>query len=336
VAHLVLDGILDEDVVPPAVAQERRNEAFAKPLLRLRIESGQTSSNDVPFALTITNRLPENLRFELTWRTNTDWMVMPAAARGDLEPGALLTTRFVATRSHVERGYPQASLQLNWGAKSIALPYDTEFDFRRQWLSRPTFSLPHLAKAPILDGNLDERVWLTARKVETFEKATGGRPEVNTAAYLGYDADHLYIAFTCTEPDMDGLAAKATQRGPLNQDDRVGVALAPPGTRDAYYYMQTNPLGTTESGTVGMLPVFGTVPRAGISRADRRWTVEIALPWLSFGRTAPKPGEPWGICLVRVRRQSGEIQQCPAQGALQGLADYDPSRFGHLVVEGMP
>src|SRR6266498_4410931 len=64
----------------------------------------------------------------------------------------------------------------------------------------PAISIVKTHTAPIIDGNLDDRVWKTAAVINHFtqvEPEEGSGPSENTEVRLLYDRDNLYIAVRC-------------------------------------------------------------------------------------------------------------------------------------------
>lgn len=58
--------------------------------------------------------------------------------------------------------------------------------------------IPRFETAPLIDGKLDEEIWKQAAEFKDFYQTTPGdniAPSKPTVAYMGYDKEHLYIAF---------------------------------------------------------------------------------------------------------------------------------------------
>ncbi len=113
------------------------------------------------------------------------------------------------------------------------------------------YTIPKVSKAPTIDGKLDDEAWKIAEKAGAyftdFTLNTGGKPSVNTEAWMVWDDENLYIAFRNYQ-DMNSLKATVTQDSGgsgLSKDDDNEYFFAPmwPSPRP-YYHFLTNPLGT--------------------------------------------------------------------------------------------
>ena len=64
-----------------------------------------------------------------------------------------------------------------------------------------------------------------------------------TTVWFAYDADYLYFAFKCDDPDPSGIKTSITRRDNIWQDDWVGLSLDALGTGQLSYHMMVNPSG---------------------------------------------------------------------------------------------
>jgi hypothetical protein len=137
-----------------------------------------------------------------------------------------------------------------------------------------------------------------------------------------WDATNLYIAAELSEPDVWGTI---TQRDAvIFRDNDFEVFIDPDGDTQSYYELEVNSLGTAWDlflpkpyrdeghaldgwdihGLQVGTRVDGTLNRPG--DRDRRWTVELALPWEALGDAGgaaapPRPGDQWRINFSRVQ-----------------------------------
>ena len=65
----------------------------------------------------------------------------------------------------------------------------------------------------------------------------------HTTVWFSYDADYLYFAFKCDDPEPAGIKTSITRRDNIWQDDWVGVSLDALGTGQLSYHMMVNPSG---------------------------------------------------------------------------------------------
>jgi len=91
--------------------------------------------------------------------------------------------------------------------------------------------VPHLAASPTIDGIHDDACWGQARVLQPFGiPLTVGAPAKQIEARCGYDAEALYIAITCTEPEPAKFMRRAKAHGgEVWRDDCVGIFLRTTG-----------------------------------------------------------------------------------------------------------
>lgn len=97
-----------------------------------------------------------------------------------------------------------------------------------------------------IDGVLDEPVWKTVLKVSDYKTNMpdyGKDLSVKTETYLAYDADNLYFAFKCYEPDPSKIKGAVTGRDKMINDDWVCINLDSFGDQQTLYAIYVNPYG---------------------------------------------------------------------------------------------
>lgn len=113
--------------------------------------------------------------------------------------------------------------------------------------SRPTFVAPRLSAPPTLDGVLDDAAWagspIETSDWESYNPLFGERVPQRTRVWLAYDADALYFAFECNDPDPSGIKTSIARRDNFGGDDWVGLSLDALGTGQLAYHMMVNPNG---------------------------------------------------------------------------------------------
>ena len=170
---------------------------------------------------------------------------------------------------------------------------------------------------PRLDGDLQDACWQKAVKISNFVLTAGqhGQPaKYPTTAYLLYDDTHLYVAFRCTEPDIDNLkiTSKMTDDDDILYDDRVEVFLDVNHDHRSYYELAVNPDGVQfdqscfnrlhGSKTCDMNPAWNCFWRAKTRIGEKEWTAEIAIDVTTLGIAKIEKGMTWGLNLARVRQ----------------------------------
>lgn len=145
----------------------------------------------------------------------------------------------------------------------------------------PAVSIPRLSRAPVVDGKLDEHVWLEAARVADFRNTRTGEPvKPGTQAWLGYDDRALYVGFRCEEPDMDSLVAERQGRDAegIWLDDGVEVFVDPSGERRRYAHFIINVAGAMLD-EIGQDTSWDSAAQARVTTREGEWKCELAIPW---------------------------------------------------------
>jgi len=162
------------------------------------------------------------------------------------------------------------------------------------------------AAAPKVDGRLDDDVWKNAPRMSAFKpyRTASERLETVTTTWMAYDADNLYVAFRCEDPEIDFLSAAKWQDAALFwPGDSVDVAISAGKDAGRYYHIRV----TCNNDVWDALAKSAVYPKEITSKdsswtsncrsavyVDKKngfWSVEIAIPWKAMNRTAPKAGD---------------------------------------------
>jgi hypothetical protein len=105
----------------------------------------------------------------------------------------------------------------------------------------------HLATSPPrIDGVIGEREWgepIAAGDWLSYNPLYGDRVPQQTTVWISYDADALYFAFRCDDPEPANIKTSITRRDNIWQDDWIGLSLDALGTGQLSYHMMVNPSG---------------------------------------------------------------------------------------------
>ena len=170
----------------------------------------------------------------------------------------------------------------------------------------PEVTLRATKSPPVLDGVLDEVCWTEdALRLTgfTYNRAPVEPADPQTVVRVVYDRDNIYFAFECLEPLIDELVANTPNRdGQVWVDDCVDFFIDPEADGKAYYQLAVNPRGVLMDIRWGTEDKdFNAVGyRAGSSRADDRWIVELAFRWDDF-ILSPAVGSTWRMNFCRNR-----------------------------------
>lgn len=166
----------------------------------------------------------------------------------------------------------------------------------------------HAVGRPRIDGRLDDEAWKTASKLgpfQNFRMASEGL-QTRTIAYMAYDGTNLYVGFRCDDPLKQKLAASEIDKEHEERGggDMVEVGIAADEEATRYYHVRL----THENRRWDSLTPAGTWPNNEISGKNSSWdgeyetaihvaedfafwSVEIAIPWSTLNRQAPRPGD---------------------------------------------
>jgi hypothetical protein len=168
-------------------------------------------------------------------------------------------------------------------------------------------AIPRLAGSFVLDGNLAEKFWTRALRIETFYEISPGDNTpavVRTLALLGYDSRFLYVGIHCFDPHPEQIRASYSDRDSVVSDqDFVQFDLDTKNDEKSSYIFRVNPKGvladaifTESNGQDDFSPDFSFDARSQI--IEDGWTTEFRIP-LSSLRYSSSPVQSWGITIYR-------------------------------------
>lgn len=215
----------------------------------------------------------------------------------------------------------------------------------------PEYHAPKAAKAPVIDGKLDDAAWAAAPAVSLVTSYDGQPVQRKTTAKLTWDDKFLYAAFDCEDPDVWGDLTKKDD--PIYNEEVVEVFIDANGDGKTYNELQVSPRNVNfdaafvarrsdlpaamawESGMKTAVQVNGTLDKA--DDQDKGWTAEFQIPLdklYEVPSLPPKKGDKWKLNLYRLehfeRRKAIEGQ---AFSPLFAGDFHHLPRFGWLVFE---
>ena len=191
-----------------------------------------------------------------------------------------------------------------------------------------------LAKAPTIDGKLDE--WPVGDEAQALhlEQSFDGSPTAGppSEAWLGYDADALYVALRHSVNNAAALKAEGRAWG---QDDGMELAIqnAPadkPGPIfDLYGYPDGSFVSTGAAGAPAeAAAALGAATTYHAVLADRAWTCEWRLPFAALGfRPEARPHVLFNLGVKKTDPQSWVIWRGT------GAQVYHVDQAGELIFE---
>lgn len=99
---------------------------------------------------------------------------------------------------------------------------------------------------PVIDGKLDDPIWKNASTVtgfETFIPYFGRTVPEQTTVFMAYDAENLYFAFQCVDPEPSKIKTSLAPRDKINSDDWICINLDSFNDQQGLYALYVNPAG---------------------------------------------------------------------------------------------
>ncbi len=220
--------------------------------------------------------------------------------------------------------------------------------------SVPTYGCFRASGPIIVDGLLVERDWnpLTVVHLNSWDGKRRENPP--TSAWMCWDDTNLYVAFNCTDSDVQGR--RMAHDAPIYEGEVVEVFLDPTGEGKSYYEFAVNPAGSTLdarfqdvhdsegldpkhwncTGFTAAVMVFGTLNSS--SDHDAGWTAELAIPFAALddaGNRPPQQGESWHVNLCRTEFAPEGAYYLTWSPTLTPKPDFHvPARYGVVRFAG--
>ena len=146
-----------------------------------------------------------------------------------------------------------------------------------------TAYMPETARAPVIDGKLNDPAWKQAKVLTLIPTKKGSRPvKVRSTVRTLRDKDYFYFAFDCEYPGVPNTVKRPFDNQDLWKDAGVEVYLSPDKKIDRCYQIMVN-----ASGSVADL-VFQKETRdwswnsgaeaKSVITPGKGWTTEIRIP----------------------------------------------------------
>ncbi|MBN1555730.1 MAG: carbohydrate-binding family 9-like protein [Phycisphaerae bacterium] len=178
---------------------------------------------------------------------------------------------------------------------------------------------------PRIDGNVTDSIWKILPPVELNHVAQSYPAPATqaTKAWVCYDDENLYIAFSCDEDSMDKINTAIKTGGPIWGDDCVEVFIQPdPANRPGNVFHAAVNSAAQKVDESGLHEKW----TCAANRWKRGWFVEMAIPFSILDKT-PILNECWGINLNRHEGPHGENSTwAPIRSSF-----HDRDRFGRIV-----
>ncbi|HYO59712.1 carbohydrate-binding family 9-like protein [Archangium sp.] len=212
----------------------------------------------------------------------------------------------------------------------------------------PEYPLRRAARAPVIDGELDDAVWKTASPVVLRGSFDGRQPSLRTEARLAYDDQHLYAAFDVEDPDVWGTFRQRDE--PIYEQEVVEIFLDANADGRTYNELQVSPHNvhfdayfparrqgmdlSWDSGMQTAVKVRGTLDTPG--DRDEGWRVEMRIPLARLAKVPnlpPRKGERWRFNVYRLEHVGRQQVEGQSFSPLFVGDFHALPRFGWLVFE---
>jgi len=100
----------------------------------------------------------------------------------------------------------------------------------------PEVTIPLMKNLPDIDGNIDEKEWAEAMRIEGLMKNTMALESRESILWLGSDGKEIYIAMRSETPEAGSLLSRVQPAGKIDRavyrDDSIELWLAPGRSKD--------------------------------------------------------------------------------------------------------
>lgn len=263
-----------------------------------------------------------------------------------------------------------ATLTLATGFCTTASAQDNDTVIQRLLQPPLHYFIHKTAKAPVIDGQLNDPIWQQAAWTSSFVDIEGSirpAPTYNTHVKMLWDDQYLYIGAELEEPNV--WATLTEQDSIVFRDHDFEVFIDPDGDAHNYFEIEINALKTIfdlflprpyrnlgsaliswdVKGLKKGVHIDGTLNNP--KSRDKKWSVELAIPFasISMGNNVQVPviGDYWRINFSRVEwdldvKDNKYVKRKDANGhalpehnwvwSPQGIVNmHYPERWGYLV-----
>ena len=196
--------------------------------------------------------------------------------------------------------------------------------------SVPLLAVAKCRTTPTIDGVLAPREWDEAASASGLADLQSHELlAVQPRFWVSFDDEALYFAIAVSVPKGVQLIAEHQGRdSAVYADDAVELFLDPGCTKSRYYHLIANSAGALYDAKNRDRVWNGKGVRCRASVAGGRWAIEMAVPFVDLGATAPTEGERWGVNVCLNYRSRGRVVGTWAK--VKG-SFHDPANFAQLV-----
>jgi len=192
---------------------------------------------------------------------------------------------------------------------------------------------PH---APIIDGYLNDPVWLNSKMVKArdfiqLEPDEGHYATESTLVAIAYDEDAVYFAFWCYDHEPEKVTGQLVRRDRWSNSDKVTIRLDPFHDHQTGYYFEVSVAGVQRDFRIyndsWTDDSWDGVWESASKRQPWGYSVEIKIPFYCL-RFPKKEEHTWGMNVTRyIPRKDESDWWAFSPSSEGGMA----SQFGHLT-----
>jgi len=188
-----------------------------------------------------------------------------------------------------------------------------------------------LSAAPVMDGKVEgDKAWknIPATDGKFFVFGTEGEiSQKKTYFRTGYNADALFIAVECDEPDTKYISAAMKDNGELWTEDSVEVFIGQPGLEAEYNQFIVNAIGSRYNG-IARTQTEASGWEVKTVTGNKMWSAEIRFPFKTL-KANPKKGAMWSFNVCRnICSGAPSINTSWAQ---MYTSFHEPENFGKIL-----
>jgi len=191
------------------------------------------------------------------------------------------------------------------------------------------------AKAPALDGALDDPCWTQAAELPGFTVANSPDPPRKAIrAKVCFDDAAMYLGVACAEPEPDRIRAVAPEgSSDVWRDDCVEIFIRHVPLPGTFYQYIVNSKGVRQSrARKGGQAVREWNPQwqAAARVGAKEWCVEVAIPHAAMARPALTQGDSIGLKVGREDRVGArqELASWPGNEGYGSVGEFGTLFFG--------
>jgi hypothetical protein len=186
-----------------------------------------------------------------------------------------------------------------------------------------TLSIPTVAQAPPLNGDLTSPIWQQGAKVMLgYDRQTRSASSERTTAYILTDGKAIYVGFDAVQTRVPIVANQRTNNVGVDTDDEVKIALWPGGRSGFNYQFISTPIGTryqVSSENSNYEPDWDAVAKMG----HNEWFVTMRIP-LDVVRGAHR--DSWLVQFSRWEPTTGSLYLWSGGTNVSGTSDPNYAR----------